>query len=618
MPENRFEAARAAALPASDEEELSVGSASVPSGSSDLVYHRLCPAAEIKEGEPRAFTVNGTHLAVFRHNGAFHAVDNRCPHMGYPFSKGTVKDGILICHWHHWQFDLKTGGCFVGGGDDVRTFSVEVRDGDLFVGLSAGEAEEARRRMIARGERALQQGLKEASSFLIAKAVTALRTAGATPKEIVRQGLLYGVTRTNEGWSSGVAILTIGANMWDEVDPEDHNLFLVHGLTQIGRRTAGRSNRRRQFPLPGGETHDVETLKRWFRRFVDQRDVTGAERILMTLYDRGLPKSVIADFIFTTATDSYFKGDGHALDFGNKTLEALDFVDWEGAVEILRPSVIDLIVRDRHEETALWSESVPLLEDVFSRLDEVWTDNQNQRADLDISAFAQTLLGDDLRTVVSAVEAKLREGVACTDICRAMTYAGAIRTARFHLKNEGDWHAVANLYSYAHALYRAFHIAPSRDLLRGIFHGAVYTNLIRWLNMPSARVPKPGEGTGERYKGPAQMLDRLQEFADFQKVYEAELLVNQYLAEGHDVPCLRRTLTHILLREDAELHMFQALEAAYRHYDLSSDPEEKRIHLLAATRYITAQKVMKGILWSTENAERLQRGELLSEREDDN
>ena len=114
------------------------------------------------------------------------------------------------------------------------------------------------------------------------------------------------------------------------------------------------------------------------------------------------------------------------------------------------------------------------------------------------------------------------------------------------------------------------------------------------------------------------MLERLQEFADFQKVYEAEILVSQYLEEGHDVGELRRTLAHILLREDAELHMFQVLEVAFRHYDLSDDPAEKRMHLLAATRYITAQKLMKGILWSTENAERLARGELLSEREDDN
>ena len=110
---------------------------------------------------------------------------------------------------------------------------------------------------------------------------------------------------------------------------------------------------------------------------------------------------------------------------------------------------------------------------------------------------------------------------------------------------------------------------------------------------------------------------RCGQFADFQKVGEAEVLGSQYLEEERAITKLRHALAHIMLRADAELHMFQVLEAAFRHHDLTDDPEEKRVHLLAATRYITAQKVMKNILWSTENAERLQRGDLLSEREDD-
>lgn len=40
------------------------------------------------------------------------AVDNRCPHMGFPLDRGTVRDGILTCHWHHARFDLATGGTF--------------------------------------------------------------------------------------------------------------------------------------------------------------------------------------------------------------------------------------------------------------------------------------------------------------------------------------------------------------------------------------------------------------------------------------------------------------------------------------------------------------------------
>ena len=586
---------------------------------SKLVYHQLCQADTFDERKGKPFHVDGTHLAVFRYGNKYYAVDNRCPHMGYPMSEGSVRDGVLICHWHHWEFDLKTGGCFLTFGDDLKAFPVELRDdGYLYVGIDRGEREAAKRRVIDRGKRALIQGLKDSSSFLIAKAIAALTDAGADPKEIIQQGLYYGTNKTGDGWSSGVAILTIAANMWDDVDPKDHNLFLVHALTQIGRRTSG-SSRRQRFPFPRSkEEHDLKTLKRWFRHYVDLRDRGAAERILITLHDRGYSREIIADFVFTAATDFYFTGDGHALDFANKTFEGLDYVDWEGAHEILRPIVIDLVTRTRHEETSRWADSIPVLEDIFLRLDKIWELNQSNQVSLDISEFAQTMLGDSFEPIVAEIEEKLCQGVSPTDICRAMTYASAIRTVRFHLKNEGDWHDVANIYSYAHSLYRAFHLAPSKELMRGLFHGAVFLTYLRWLNMPAARIPKPEQCLDETFSSPEKMLDRLQEFADFQKVFDAEILVNQYINEGHDITQLKHTIAHIMLREDAELHMFQVLEVAFRHFDLSTNAEEKRIHLLAATRYITAQKLMKGILWSTENAERLQRGELLSEREDDN
>lgn len=583
-----------------------------------LTYHKLCAADEIEEGKSKPFTVEGTHLAVFKDNGSYHAVDNRCPHMGYPMSEGTVRDGVLICHWHHWEFDLKTGGCFLTTGDDLKSFPLKVEGGDVYVGLSGGEKEEARRRLIDRGKRTLEQGLKDRSSFLIAKAVTALRESGATPQEIIQHGLFYGAYKTTDGFSSGEAILSIAANMWDDVDPKDHNLFLVHGLTQIARRTGGGS-RRQRFPFPrSSDEPDLDTLKRWFRRYVDLRDRGAAERILITLLDRGHDPATVGDFVFSAATDFYFTGDGHALDFANKMFEALDYVDWKGAHEIVRPIVVDLIGRTRHEETSRWADAVPVLEDVFGRLDEIWDANQANDADIDVAAFSKVMLQDDFEPIVAELEKQLRAGVDPKQICRAMTYAGAYRTVRFHLKNEGDWHDVANIYSYAHALYRAFHLSPSKELMRGLFHGAVFMTYVRWLNMPAARVPNPGQTLGEPFDSDEQMLARLQEFADFQKVFEAELVVNQYLEEGRDITKLKHALAHVTLREDAELHMFQVLEVAFRHFDLTDDPEEKRIHMLAATRYITAQKVMKGILWSTENAERLQRGELLSERDDDN
>ena len=108
------------------------------SNPSELTFHKLCAVADVEEGESKPFTIEGTHLALFKDAGEFHAVDNRCPHMGYPMSEGSVRDGVLICHWHHWEFDLKTGGCFLTSGDDLKSFPLEVRDDGIRVCGSVG------------------------------------------------------------------------------------------------------------------------------------------------------------------------------------------------------------------------------------------------------------------------------------------------------------------------------------------------------------------------------------------------------------------------------------------------------------------------------------------------
>jgi len=55
-------------------------------------------AANLSDVQATGYTVvqtQGHTIALFDHDGAIHAVDNRCPHMGFPLSKGTVNNGIL-------------------------------------------------------------------------------------------------------------------------------------------------------------------------------------------------------------------------------------------------------------------------------------------------------------------------------------------------------------------------------------------------------------------------------------------------------------------------------------------------------------------------------------------
>jgi nitrite reductase/ring-hydroxylating ferredoxin subunit len=94
---------------------------------------RVSSLAELKEQGCKV--VSGDHgpIAVFHHNDKVYAVDNRCPHMGFPLHRGTVQDGILTCHWHHARFDLASGCTFNLFADDVPVYPVEVRNDEVYL-----------------------------------------------------------------------------------------------------------------------------------------------------------------------------------------------------------------------------------------------------------------------------------------------------------------------------------------------------------------------------------------------------------------------------------------------------------------------------------------------------
>ena len=77
-------------------------------------------------------------LLVVHDQGRVFALDNRCPHLGFALHKGSIRDGILTCPWHHARFDLASGGTFDLWADDVPTAEVRIEDGQVFVAADCG------------------------------------------------------------------------------------------------------------------------------------------------------------------------------------------------------------------------------------------------------------------------------------------------------------------------------------------------------------------------------------------------------------------------------------------------------------------------------------------------
>src|SRR5208282_1936203 len=94
---------------------------------------RVGPLAEIERQGVVLVRGADRPIAVFTQGGQVAAVDNRCPHLGFPLHRGSVQDGLLTCPWHHARFDLWSGCAFDLWADDVPAFDVDLRDGIVYV-----------------------------------------------------------------------------------------------------------------------------------------------------------------------------------------------------------------------------------------------------------------------------------------------------------------------------------------------------------------------------------------------------------------------------------------------------------------------------------------------------
>ena len=85
----------------------------------------LCDAAGLDDGKPvAAKDSEGRDLVVVGHGGKIPVLDGVCPHRGAPLAEGWVADGCLVCPWHGWSFDVKTGKHAPGVAISVHACSV--------------------------------------------------------------------------------------------------------------------------------------------------------------------------------------------------------------------------------------------------------------------------------------------------------------------------------------------------------------------------------------------------------------------------------------------------------------------------------------------------------------
>ena len=100
-----------------------------------------------------------------------------------------------------------------------------------------------------------------------------------------------------------------------------------------------------------------------------------------------------------------------------------------------------------------------------------------------------------------------------------------------------------------------------------------------------------------------------------QETDRAGQMVWSYLEGGGSEGPLISALTESLMREDANFHTFQMLEAAVRQFGESEDREERNLVMVGAARYLAAHAPTQRAMNQTLRvAVRLHRGEVRGRR----
>lgn len=103
-----------------------------------------------EEGHVRMLDLDGHRVGLYRVEGAFHALADRCPHRGAPLCSGKVatpietdgadvtlgqRHSIVRCPWHKWEFEIATGKSLVDARLRVRQYAVRIDGEDVVVSL---------------------------------------------------------------------------------------------------------------------------------------------------------------------------------------------------------------------------------------------------------------------------------------------------------------------------------------------------------------------------------------------------------------------------------------------------------------------------------------------------
>lgn len=262
---------------------------------------------------PVVFHQSPSQIVLYRVEDQVFAIDNRCPHEGYPLAEGTLDEHCqLTCNWHNWKFRLADGVCLLGG-DHVRAYDVKIEAGEVWIDLSLPDPQVQQAGILHGFETAFQQR----DTGRICRELTRLEFHRLDPEEALRRAIAWSYDRLEFGTTHAYAATADWLALADRY-ADDWERRLVC-LAEAVDHMAHDALRRPRYPYAEGS---VMFSSDAFQEAVENEDSATAAALVRYGLAEGLHFDTL-EHDFTRAALQHYNDFGHSLIYVQKTGELI-------------------------------------------------------------------------------------------------------------------------------------------------------------------------------------------------------------------------------------------------------------------------------------------------------
>ncbi len=279
-----------------------------------MAWIQAVTTEELEKKGRIVFRSGPKQIALMKSNGHVFALDNRCPHEGYPLSEGELnpENCVLTCNWHNWKFALTTGEN-ISGEDNLEVYETKQESGNIWVHVPEVPTEVRLHRCLKQ----LQRAFENQSYDRMARELTRIHFHALDLLEPLRMGIDWSWLKLEYGMDHAYAVTADWLVLYHEFTAIEEKLIC---LTESLDYLAETSLRQQEFAYTEACSPFSKVA---FLNAIDKQDEEGALAFVNGALEEGL-HFVDLEESFTTASLLHYNDFGHSLIYVSKISKLID------------------------------------------------------------------------------------------------------------------------------------------------------------------------------------------------------------------------------------------------------------------------------------------------------